>query len=659
MCGICGIWGKLDRTTIERMTCAMVHRGPDDSGIYLDDAVGLGMRRLSILDLSPAGHQPMSTDDGKLWIVYNGEIYNFREEKSALEARGHRFRSQSDTEVILHLYQVYGPDCVHRLRGMFAFAIWDAERQKLFLARDRLGIKPLYYAWVGSSFIFASELKAMLASGLIERRLDPEAVRLYLTFGCVYPPHTMVAGVKALLPGYRLILSAAGDERVEEYWDLPKSSPRQTSLVDYPEAAGHLRALLSESVRMRLISDVPLGAFLSGGVDSSAIVGLMSETSATPVKTFSIGFDAAGRAIDESNEAAQSARHFGSDHTHLVITGQDVASDWEQIITALDQPSIDGVNSYLVSKAARQQVTVALSGLGGDELFAGYGTFSRMTFEDAERQKKLLRGAWNEALAWGASQPVWGSLLRTPFGKYIDAARSSAGFLNRYAISRRVFSTSEQIALLSDGFARTVNLGILAQDVLSPFDDSSLESAVSRVGRLELKTYMPFQLLRDMDAMSMAHSLEVRVPLIDHKLVEFVFALPSEYKLGSSPSLGSWNERTSSYSQSKSKRILFDAVRDLLPPGMENRTKSGFGLPFSQWLKTDLKSAVSDILSPMSLAKNNIFRPEATQNLVEAFEAGHVSWSAVWSVVVLEEWCRLVLNADSQLPVLSTPVEAL
>src|SRR5947209_1495008 len=385
MCGICGVWGEVDLESVEAMVSAMHHRGPDDRGVYQSSNITLGMTRLSIIDLSPSGHQPMSNDGGMIWVVYNGEVYNFQSERAQLEAKGYQFRSTSDTEVVLRLYEYYGDDFLLRLRGMFALAIYDARRgpghERLLLARDQLGIKPLLFARAKGRLIFASELKAILASGLIEAEIDPDALRLLLTYGSIYQPRTIVRGVEMLLPAHRLIIEN-GQERIERYWSLATDRRADLRTKTYEELVEEVAATLAEAVRLQMVSDVPLGAFLSGGVDSSLLVAMMTRLAGNRIKTFSVGFEAEGAEIDESTDAERMALYLGTEHSTVLVRGAEVRDRIEHIAYGLDQPSVDGVNSYFVSLAARRAVTVAVSGTGGDELFAGYPWFINMVLDE-------------------------------------------------------------------------------------------------------------------------------------------------------------------------------------------------------------------------------------------------------------------------------------
>jgi asparagine synthase (glutamine-hydrolysing) len=394
----------------------MHHRGPDDSGQFSDGQVSLGMTRLAILDPSSGGHQPMMTHDERIVVVYNGELYNFRSEKALLEKQGHTFSSSSDTEVVLRMYEHYGDDFVKRMRGMFALAIYDRRRgpgrERLLLARDQMGIKPLVYAHVDGRLVFASEIKALLASGLVTAEIDPVSLRLLLTYGSVYQPRTIIRGVQMLLPAHRLVIEN-GRERIERYWSLGLDRDASLRTRSYEEQVERVAAALEESVRLQMISDVPLGAFLSGGVDSALLAALMARQKGVGrLKTFSVGFEGEAEDIDETDDAERTARHIGTEHSRIVVRGADVRERICHIARGLDQPTVDGVNSYFVSLAARQAVTVAISGTGGDELFAGYHWFALMALDEAERRdtpawKALARAAVAPAvrLRWFDSLP--------------------------------------------------------------------------------------------------------------------------------------------------------------------------------------------------------------------------------------------------------------
>ena len=640
MCGIFGIHSStsipLKQKTFCEVVDAMRHRGPDDGGFYMDKGIALGMRRLSILGLSPLGHQPMGNEDGTIQIVFNGEIYNYKELGERLKAKGHRLNSRSDTEVIIHAYEEWGEACLKELRGMFAFAIWDKEQRKLFAARDRLGIKPLYYTMKRGSFIFASEIKALIATGLIEKELDPVAFYHYLTFGAIPAPWTILKDIKALLPGHKLVLR--GDKlEIERYWDIEISEPiLKRSEQEWAEG---LRKLLEESMSLHMISDVPVGAFLSGGVDSSIVVGLISQTMSRSLKTYSIGYDVGGTDYNETFYARIVAERFATDHTEITITEKEVIDALDDIIWYMDQPSHDGLNSYFISEAATSGVTVALSGLGGDELFAGYSMF--------KFARKLANYRWLthriprrvshmfEALNTGVSPRyknrwLWRGMLGV-VGCYPTIA-------DQYELVRLFFNTREKEKLLSDEFK--------SQLCKCEYDDSteilktlSAKVAdwdiVNHLSYMESKTYLSDTLLRDMDAMSMAHSLEVRVPFIDHRLVEYAASIPPELKL---------NGMVAKY-------ILKESVKDMLPESILSRKKMGFSFPLGVWLRQGkLRQVVDDCLSVESIKDRSLFKHEAVRKVYNDFyrhsdyRDGQI-YLKVWLLVVLELWCRRYLDA--------------
>ena len=638
MCGICGIWGSSNQeSTTLSMVAAIRHRGPDDSGMYRDECVSLGMARLAVIDISPTGHQPMSNPGETVWIVYNGEVYNFQSERELLEKSGHRFASTSDTEVILHLYETYGDDFLLRLRGMFALAIYDKRRgpgkERLLLARDQLGIKPLLYAESNGQLIFASEIKALLASQLVAREMDPEALRLLLTFGSVYQPRTMLRDVKMLLPAHRLIVEN-GRTRIERYWSLQTNRFADLRRLPYEAQVETLSAALTESVRLQMVSDVPLGAFLSGGVDSSILVALMARDAGKRIKTFSVGFEAEGAAMDESEAARRTARFLETDHTHVLVRGNDVRERLFQIASGLDQPSVDGVNSYFVSRAARQGMTVAISGTGGDELFAGYPWFTNMALE-----KKSRDSLWTKGLSTVARAPIFDGLLATRLQHKVYRARSLAGFLNRYAMQYQIFGSAGATAMIAPALRHQAQAGRAEYYDLLPIDEVSLGSTIERVTGLCLRGYTCNQLLRDIDATSMSHSLEVRVPYLDPVLADLALSLPDETKLNPEAA-GSQG----TYRATGAKRILIDVGRPLLPKDFDVQPKRGFAMPFDNWLKGPLRDIFLETLSETSVRKRGWFYPAAVNDLKEDFLDGRGSWAQPWLIMMTELWAMQVFN---------------
>jgi len=617
MCGISGTFGIADASIIGAMNDAVRHRGPDDQGIFCDASrlIALGHRRLSILDLTLAGHQPMAYANDRYRIVYNGEIYNYRELREKLVAVGHHFSSDSDTEVLLTAYAEWGTECVTRLRGMFAFAIYDREAATrggtaLFLARDRLGIKPLYYSEQPGRFVFSSELKGMLASGLISRKADRQSICHYLSLGSVPQPRTILADVRMLMPGHWIKIGTDRKLEIGRYWDIAENSrvtfPDLDGLNAF-DAATQLRVLLDEATRLHLVADVPVGAFLSGGIDSTAVVGLMSKISGKPIRTFSIGYEATDGAADERQWAEFAARRFESIHSHVVITDAMVANQFDKIIHALDQPSLDGTNSFLVSKIASSSVKVALSGLGGDELFAGYPHFKQ--FADAEKWDKRLRRIG-----------------------FINGGRLLARFPQRLLPNRQILKVQRSHRLESLRNLAGNNLEAIASPALldnakhealraiySPWLKPELD-AIAETTYAEVGGYLVNTLLRDVDAMSMAHSLEVRPLLLDHVVAEFAFALPSRLKL----------------SRFENKPTLVNALRDILPPEIVARKKMGFELPLGQWLCGGLLEKALAAFS--ARIAHDIFSPQYLASTLLSLKAGNRQSLACWGYFVLLEW---------------------
>ncbi len=637
MCGIAGILGLADRARAQRMAATLAHRGPDDEGIEIFPAtpatagrpalpaLSLAFRRLSILDVSERGHQPMFNEDRSVCIVFNGEIYNYRELREELRGR-HEFKSDTDTEAIIHAYEEWGLYCLERLRGMFAFALWDARRGRLWLARDRLGIKPLYWSWQGGRLVFASELKGVLASGLIERKLDLTALNPCLCFGHVPPPMTLIRGVCRLRPAEMMTVDPGGEPRLETYWRIPrdtitlgKGDPER----EREEARQQVRALLEESIRLHMISDVPLGAFLSGGLDSTVIVGLMSRLVERPIRTFCISYGDAHSSINEAPYAHLAADHFGCDHTYALIRGADVAQDFDRFIWHLDMPSVDGLNSYLVSKVARQSVTVALSGVGGDELFVGY--------------PHVLNIA--RAAALSARFPLLSHLPHLRLGPlrrqwpWLDTLNMAGLPLpQQYERARQFFPPDLRRALLTADAHRAPGQPATPPEPFMDIEElerspgkTPVDALVNQVSRIELRHYMAPMLLRDIDAVSMAHSLEVRPPFLDHKLVEFVCRLPAHLKIGGPIA----------------KPLLAGAVTDLAPPAILHRKKAFFHLPMGAWMQHELRDRIEDATTPEATRRRGLFAPEAVARVRSEFvQNPSRAWPGLWMLAVIEWWMR-------------------
>lgn len=614
MCGICGIYRSTatDPATLRaaagRMCEAIAHRGPDDGGIYGDWRVGLGNRRLAIIDLSPLGHQPMADDRGEIWVTYNGEIYNFQTLRDELSAKGYRFQSRTDTEVLLYLYREYGLGMLERLRGMFALAFWDTRRQELLLARDRLGIKPLYYAQTAQGVVFASEIKALLAAGMVDPTPQMTALAAFLRMGSVPGPLTAAAGVQELPPGC-LLRIRNGTLGLSRYWELPPPEPGR---YDAAAVAAELRQRLVDAVESHLVSDVPLGVFLSGGLDSSSLVALMRAAGHEHIRTFAIAF---GEGVSEGAYASAVARHFHTDHTETVITAADLLADLDRIIEAMDQPTVDGFNTYFVSKLTRASGTiVALSGLGGDELFAGYPSF-----QIVPRLRQARR--WLRAVPMGIPAASW-LLHRTPGGrvrKLHDIVAGDGGLGAAYLGVRGLFTTAEVRELVEDRDLATAAGALTPEEILPPLP--AFGDPIADVGSLEMRSYMHNQLLRDTDVMSMMHSLEVRVPLLDHPLVEFVARLPGPVR----------------QDRRLVKGLLVRAVGALLPGEITRRAKRGFTFPLDHWLRGALRPVVEESLAEAS-RHGGLFRRQAVFRHWETFLAGQTHWSRIWAILVADRW---------------------
>jgi asparagine synthase (glutamine-hydrolysing) len=615
---MCGIAGSVDTSrpvdvaTLERMTECIRHRGPDDGGVFQarDGRVGLAFRRLSILDLSPAGHQPMTTPDGGYAIVFNGEVYNFAELRPELEARGHVFRSHTDTEVILRAYQEWGPKCVQRFIGMFALAVWDESRGVLFMARDRLGIKPLYYAERAGHLAFASELKPLMIEGSASGDLDATALGEFLAAGYVSAPRSIYRSVRSLPPGHTLTWSS-GTASVERYWDpvdwIGSGVPDRTE----DQMADELDELLRSSVKYRLVSDVPLGAFLSGGIDSSLVVALMRAVSNADVRTYSVGFE--DRTLDEAAAAAAVARHLGTIHTSLTATEREAQGVVPSLPLFYDEPFADSsqIPTYLVSRLTRQHVTVALSGDGGDELFAGYQNYSRMATLERRRwnlpasvralasatSARLPESSWSRALDWlGSSSPaeyadkVW-RIWRQP------AARAIAPALRDVADEPQESDTS----------SRLNGLGL---------------STIERMMLTDLQRYLPNDILTKVDRASMAVSLEARVPLLDHRVVQFALGLPLDAK----------------WKHGRTKVLLRKVLARYVPPALTERPKQGFAVPLSTWLRGDLKPLLLSHLSPERIRHFGVLDADAVGRRVTGFVADGKGAVGMWSLLMLQMW---------------------
>jgi asparagine synthase (glutamine-hydrolysing) len=636
----------------------MHHRGPDDRGMFADGAVALGMTRLAILDITTGGHQPMHTPDGLITLVYNGELYNFRSERELLEKHGVSFRSQSDTEVALRMYEFYGDDFLTRMRGMFALAVYDRRRgpgrERVLLARDHFGIKPLLYTRVNGALIFASEIKTLLASGLVSPEIDPIALRMLLTYGSICQPRTILRNVSMLLPAHRLIIEG-GRERIERYWSLDLDRVEGLRAETYETQVEEVAARLSESVRLQMVSDVPLGAFLSGGVDSSLLVALMAQhVSGARVKTFSVGFQGEGSEIDESDDARQTARFLGTDHNGVVVRGEDVRESIGDIVRGLDQPTVDGVNSYFVSLAARQAVTVAISGTGSDELFAGYPWFGMMALGE-DRGARNWKGRAQELAGIAARNPMFDSLLERRGVWRLGGLRHGAGFRSRYANSNCIFGVEETARILAPDMRQPAQARRSPHYDLDVMDELPGGTVLERVTGLCVRGYTTNQLLRDIDAASMAHSLEVRVPYLDPLVADAALSLPDTAKMDSTPAdvATAWSR---SYREGGTKRIILDVARRFLPPGFDHKPKRGFGMPFNAWLQGPMRELMLDTLSPAATAARGVLDPTAVSTVTKSFLAGEIEWPRPWVLTVFELWAREVFEQSVATPASHLPL---
>jgi len=630
--------GFEDKGLLARMSDVLRYRGPDDSGIYVDRGVALANRRLSIIDLA-GGHQPIHNEDETVWITFNGEIYNFRELRSHLQEKGHRFYTLSDTETIVHLYEEYGDKCVERLRGMFAFALWDSSSKKLLLARDRIGIKPLYYCEIGKGLLFSSEIKSILQCEEIPRRLDPQAIDWFLTFQYVPGDSTILSGVKRLLPGY-IAMYRNGRMGMSRYWDFVMAESPSRSEESWLDG---LAAALKEAVESELVSDVPLGAFLSGGIDSSAVVALMSSIADQPVKTFSVGFGEGG-SIDELDYARIVASHLETDHYELVAE-EDAVKLLPEIVWYADEPVADPalIPTYLVSKLARRHVKVVLTGEGGDEMFAGY-----IQYKATLMGKRYLSKIPKFMIIWLAPK-----LLKHVPGSFLDLFFSHSSALGEEAKRRiadyisysedpmkaylsivSIFDNEERRQILDDTvFSQLKEIGP-SQIVGLYLSDSSVSDLLNKLILLESKTGLVDNLLLKTDRMTMAQSLEARVPYLDYRLVEYACSMPPKLKLRGF----------------KDKYVLRRALSDAPPKITVKRKKHRFFVPIDLWFSLDrsLSELASQLLSKENLRKRGYFKVDQIRRIFKSFNRSRLYHSRqIWSLLTLELWHRIFIERDN------------
>ena len=652
MCGICGEadFSKLRIRTesLQRMCDVLSHRGPDDEGMvfikgdrhsetahfrglpsWLDGPeVGLGHRRLSIIDLSTAAHQPMSNEDGRIWIVFNGEIYNFQEIRERLVKKGHLFKSKSDTEVILHDYEECGVECLTHFRGMFAFAIWDSNLQRLFLARDRLGKKPLVYFQSDGHFAFASEIKALLQSPHVRKEVNDRAIDYYLTYQYVPSPDTIFEGIKKLPPAHYLLYHRDGSLRVERYWKL-KFNAGVCNHIDVRGLEDRIRRELEESVKLRMISDVPLGAFLSGGVDSSLIVGIMAKLSGNPVKTFSIGFDE--KEFDELSYARLVSRYFGTDH-HEFIVKPNAVEILPRLVWHYNEPFADSsaIPSYYMAYLTKDFVKVVLTGDAGDENFAGY--------------RRYLFGQWISLVRRVPEKmrkEVIPPCVRAVASLHLRESKLNrlADFLQRlthdqeknYLEQIRVFSAEERGSIYTEDFREEIKKIDSFDFLLSKFRSSETDDFLERLLYVDINSYLPEDLLVKLDIATMANSLEARVPFLDHQFMEFIATIPPRLKLRGTVA----------------KYILKHAFKDFLPSLIFKRKKMGFAVPVSRWFRNELKNYVYELLLNSRLLNRGYFRKQGIERLLSDHMRSRYDHSAkIWALLFLEMWFRVFIDGE-------------
>ena len=626
MCGICGYFAKDSRTTTDRarlgtMLHTIRHRGPDDSGTYLDTDVALGQARLSIIDLA-GGHQPIFNEDGTTCIILNGEIYNYLDLQRQLVARGHVFKTKSDTEVILHLYEDKGEDCVDSIHGMFAFVIWDAPRRTLFLARDRLGKKPLYYKDTGSFFAFSSEVKALMAAGFLDGRFNAHAVDEFLAFNYTIGPRTAFADVQKLMPGHRMTVSPEGT-RVSRYWDFADVQP---TTARFEECYERTVAAIDDSVKVRLMSEVPLGAYLSGGVDSSLIVAIMTKLTQRPVKTFTVGYEDAPD-VSELEYARLAATHIGAEHHEFVLQPAKFVNHVEELVWHMDEPvgEFATIPLMLLSRLAKQHVTVMLSGEGADEIFAGYSIYRYMALVD--RYRSLPQ--W---LRDGVGNPLLRAVLgRRKEGKY--AAWPEQRLEERYRGNGVCFTDTMRAKLLNPEFTRSLEDGHLQKTIDGYYARVQGKDPVSRMLYVDTKTWLPEDLLVKADKMTMAAAVELRVPFLDHRLVELAASFPTHMKI---------RGRVSKY-------IMKKYAETLLPRAIVHRPKRGFPVPLKLWMNGALGDMAKDVLFDDRTRQRGIFNIPYVETLFRRQEEGREDYSRnIWSLLVLETWMRTFIDASGR-----------
>jgi asparagine synthase (glutamine-hydrolysing) len=648
MCGISGLANCGDREVLRRMSHVQAHRGPDDSGLWErrfpdDSYIGLGSRRLAILDLSPVGHMPMSNEDGTVWITYNGEIYNFAHLRCELQSKGHQFSSNTDTEIVLHLYEQEGPDCVHRLNGMFAFAVCDLRSgsPELFLARDHFGVKPFYYAQRGRRLAFASEVKALLQVPEIEAEIDLESLHQYLTFLWVPDPKTMFQGIYKLPAGHCATFRD-GELKVRQYWDLSFPLADANYARTAADLADEIRERLQLSVEQQMVSDVPIGAFLSAGLDSSSIVAMMCRATQQPVRTYTITFPHRYRVgettLDDPNVPARLAQHLGCENQQIVVE-PDVTELLPRLTWHMDEPTADPaiIAAYLVCREARKQATVLLSGVGGDELFAGYRKHAAHRWARAYRKiPSVFRAGIESGLE---ALPNWrGTAMKGGVRLAKKMARSASLDSEDQFIRNCTYLDSAQKMSL---YVTEIQDQLRSSDPTlrhhASFEAVRGADFLNQMLYLDTKIFMASLNLNYNDKMSMASSVEVRVPFLNRELAEFAaWNIPPNLKL-------------KGFSRPATKHILRQAMRDVLPAEVLRQPKAGFAAPVDYWLANDLKEMVDDLLSDTNVRKRGMFRPQAVRRFVDEHRSGAEDWSMqIWQLLTLEHWMQIFLDAGAQ-----------
>lgn len=627
MCGIVG-WANLnpnsaqseaDETLLRQMCAKIRHRGPDTEGVFASESIALGMRRLAIIDLSSTGEQPVFNEDKSVAVVMNGEIYNFQDLKRDLENRGHRFHGHSDTEVLPHLYEEYGSALVEKLRGMFAFALWDSHRKKLFLARDRFGEKPLYYGVFQDKLIFASELKALTTHPAVETRLNLNAVRQFLAFDYVPAPNSIYENIYKLPAAHALMLEN-GEIKIERFWNL--SFKKRAAAPSVEEAAEELRDLLADAVKSQLVSDVPLGVLLSGGVDSSSVAAFAQQFSAKPIKTFSIGFDEAS--FDESQYARRVAKHLGTEHHEDRLSVEKAADLLPEIAGWLDEPMSDAsiLPTFLLARFVRQHVTVALGGDGGDEIFAGYPMYrAHKLAAKYEKIPSFLRRNLIEVAVNNLPTGTGNMSFDFKAKRFVNSV-AKRDLVERHHLFFGSFTTKEQEDLLTEA-VKSQNGADIYKEARRWFEACDADNLTEKMQFLDQKFYLAEDILTKVDRAAMAVSLETRAPFLDYRVAELAASLPESYKLNGS----------------KTKFILKRAMAPMLPEIVLKRPKKGFGIPVAEWLKTKLNPLARDLLAAERLKKQDLFNPAFVQNLLAEHEQGAANhYKTLWTLIVFQLW---------------------